>query len=175
MQRRVLILNWAMIPSAVGLMAILVLALTGWPPGQRRAGGGHGDEDVAPLHPASQQARQFLEWAPSVSWRPLTNTANPFFTLAIQPVPPPQPSAPPPPATRKVDFVYRGFFETSARVRRALVKVQDKEMIVGKGDKVFEDFGVTEIELGHLGITNGTGSAVRLEFSKPASIEVPSK
>ncbi len=174
MQRRVLVLNWAMVPTAIGLTVLFVLALTGWPRGPRGPGGGRGDDEVATLHPASRQARQFLGWASSVSWRPLTNTANPFFTLAIQPAPPPTPP-PPPPATRKVSVTYRGFFETSARVRRALVKVADKEVIVGKGDEILADFVVVEIELRHLGLTNGTGGAVKLDFSKPNSIEVPAK
>jgi len=163
-----------MIPTAVGTLALLVLTLAGWPRGNQNSGGGMTDTDAAGAHPASRQARQFFGWASTASWRPLTNSANPFFTLAIQPTPPPTPP-PPPPATRKVDVTYRGFFETSARVRRALIQVADKEVIAGKGDKILVDYGVVEIELRHLGLTNGTGGAVKLDFSKVISIEVPAK
>ena len=172
MRRHVMVLNWLMIPTAVGILVLLVLTLMGWPRVMQAPGGGLTDTDAAGLHPAPQHARQFFGWASTVSWRPLTNSANPFFTLAIQPPPPPTPP-PPPPATRRVDVTYRGFFETSARVRRALIQVADKQVMAAKGDKLLADYGVVEIELRHLGLTNGAGAAVKLEFSKPMAIEVP--
>ncbi len=174
MRRRVLVLNWVMIPTAIGLLVLLALTWIGWPRVTPDPSGGRDDGDAEVMHPAPQQARQFFGWATSVSWRPLTNSSNPFFTLAIQPPPPPTPP-PPPPATRKVDVTYRGFFETSARVRRAVVQVADKQLVAGKGDRILADFGVVEIELRHLGLTNGTGGVVKLDFSKVVSIEVPAK
>lgn len=168
-------LNWAMIPTGIALVSLLLLTLLGRSRSAPEAGARLGGRDAGTAHPAAAQARQWFGWAGSVGWNPLTNTANPFFTLAIQPPPPPPPPQAKPPATRKVDVVYRGYFETSARVRRAVVQVADKELLVGRGDSILEGFAVAEIEMGHLGVTNGAGAAVKLEFSKSASIEVPAK
>ncbi|MBL9127779.1 MAG: hypothetical protein JNL97_09035 [Verrucomicrobiales bacterium] len=163
-----------MIPTGVALFALLIATLTGWrrpvPDGTGRRMGA----EPAALPAAAAQARQFFGWASSATWRPLTNTGNPFFTLAIQPPPPPTPP-PAAPSTRKLDLVYRGFFETSARVRRAVVQVADKQVIAGKGERVVADYSVADIQLGHLGMTNAAGVAAKLDFSKAAQIEVPAK
>ena len=174
MRRGALMLNWAMIPTGIALLALLILTLTGWRRVPADARARRVGADAGGLHPAAQQARQYFGWASSTAWKPLTNSGNPFFTLAIQPLPPPNPP-PPPPATRKVDVVYRGFFETSARVRRAVVQVADKQIIAGKGDPIVADYSVADIQLGHLGMTNAAGVAVKLNFSKTAPIEVPAK
>lgn len=174
MRRGVLLLNWAMIPTSIGLILLLGLTLVGWPRVAPDPTGGRPAEDASVLHPASDQVRLFFGWGSTASWQPLTNSANPFYTLAIRPAPPPKPP-PPAPATRKVDVIYRGFFETSARVRRAVVQVADKQLLTGKGDTIVADYVVTEIELGHLGATNGAGAAVTIGFSKTVSIEVPAK
>jgi len=167
-------LNWAMVPTAVALLALLILTLMGWPRTPPDSVLTRPGSETVALHPGSQQARQFLGWASSASWRPLTNGSNPFFTLAIQLPPPPAPPAPPP-ATRKVEVTYRGYFETSARVRRAVIQVADKEMIVGKGEKFLADFAVTAVELGRLRATNAAGAAIELPFGKVHPLEVPAK
>lgn len=174
MRRSWLVLQWAMIPTAFGLLLLLGVTLVGWRHLDPALEGVRPDPGGAVVHPAAVQARQFFGWPAAAAWRPLTNANNPFFTLAIQPPPPPKPP-PPPPATRKVEVTYRGFFETSARVRRAVIQVADKQWIAGRGDKVLTTFAVTEIELRHLSATNGTGGVVKLEFNKTVPIEIPAQ
>lgn len=135
----------------------------------------------APPHPAAERTRQFFGWPAQVEWLPLTNNGNPFFTLAIQPPPPPKP-APPPPATRKVELTYRGYLETSAGIRRAVVQVADKEVLARLGEPVLDAFHTTEIEPGHLLLTStnppvGTNppATVKLGFSKTLPIQIPAK
>lgn len=155
-------------------MVLLLLTLFGWRrPDEDLAGGGE-PRLVVGAHPAAEQMRQFFSWPSAVSWRPFTNEGNPFFTLAIQPAPPAKVSTPEP-ATRRVDVTYRGFFETSANVRRAVVQVADVQVLARRGERVVADFVAVEIELRHLALTNGAGQAVKLEFSKTQPIEVPAK
>lgn len=174
MRRDALILNWVMVPTAAGLVALLCLSLL------RLRREGVDLNQYRPAGPreapstAADQTRQFFDWPSAVQWMPLTNAGNPFFTLAIQPPPPPKPP-PPPPTTRKVEVTYRGFFETSVGVRRAVVQVADQQVLAGRGDKVVGDYLAGEIELRHLTLTNAAGQSVRFEFAKAQPIEVPAK
>jgi hypothetical protein len=168
------ILNWAMVPASAVLLALLGLSLL------RLGPAGEGNERLfrtAPLpppHPAADQTRRYFDWPLAREWVPLTNHRNPFFTLAIQPPPPPRAAAPPP-ATRKVDVTYKGYFETSAGTRRALVQVAETQVLGGYSDPIVADFAAHEIELRHLTLTNAGGQTVRLEFAKPQSLEIPAK
>ncbi|MCC7374531.1 MAG: hypothetical protein IT581_07730 [Verrucomicrobiales bacterium] len=172
MRRDIVILNWLMIPALVVMALLLALALsqlssrTAVPPESRPSG------PLPTPHPAAEQTRQFFAWPGSVDWRPMTNAGNPFFTLAIQPAPPPKPP-PPPPKTRKVDVTYRGFFETAAGLKRAVVQVADKQVLCSLGEKFLADYVAVEIGLRHLGSTNAAGTALKLEFAKTASVEIP--
>jgi hypothetical protein len=173
MRRDAVLLNASMIPVLVGLLILLGVSLVRWgADGAVTAGFGGSPASVAP-HPAAGQTRQFFEWPGSVRWTPLTNSANPFFTLAIQPPPPKAPV--PPPATKKVEVTYRGFLETSAGVRRAVVQVAEQQILGGRGDRVVADLAAAEIGLAKLTLTNGAGQVVELLFAKPQSIEVPAK
>lgn len=174
MRRSHVLLNAALIPCTIALLVMLVLSLLHRPAADgdwRRSPAG---PVLAPAHPASEQTRHFFDWASHLRWRPLTNSANPFFSLAIQPPPPPPPPAPSP-TTRKIDVTYRGFFETSAGIRRAVIQVADKQILARRGDKVVADYATAAIELKHLALTNAAGTAVRLEFAKPQSLEIPVK
>ena len=167
-------LPWAMLPVTGGLLLLLVLAIV-----HTRGGSDTDGPSVAGRMPpvpayAAEQARRFLGWPKEVKWTPLSLTNTPFFTLAIRPPPPPAPAAPPP-ATRMVKVTYRGFLETSAGVRRAVVQVADQQVVMGRGEKVLADYAAAEIELRHLTVTNAAGKSVRLEFTKPQDIEVPAK
>lgn len=174
MRRNLTLLNWSLAPVAVALLVLLSLALLRLRPGSL------GDPDLVGLplppvpHPAAAQTRELFSWATAVSRRPLTNAGNPFFTLAIRPTPPPQPP-PPPPATKKVDLTYRGFFETSAGVRKALVQVADKQVLAGVGEPVVSEYTVLSIGLGQLALTNKSGAAVQLPFRTNQSLEIPAK
>lgn len=174
MRRDAMILNWVMVPTAIALIVLLALSLL------RLRRDGVDLQQYRPTGPreapstAAHQTRQFFGWPSTVHWLPLTNASNPFFTLAIQPPPPPKPPAPPP-STRKIDVTYRGFFETSAGVRRAVVQVADQQVLAGRGDKVVGDYLAGEIELRHLNLTNAAGQSVRFEFAKTQPLEVPAK
>ena len=183
MRRSQFLFTGALVPCTVALVAMLVLTslrlrrievTVPEPPPAPAAS--------PPLPPILEQPRHFFGWSKSVKWLPFTNAANPFYTLAIQPPPPPQPP-PPAPTTRKVDVTYRGFFETSAGVRRAVVQVADKQVLALRGDKVVDLFTATEIAIRHLTLTyqptnappGASNPVVRLEFAKPQAIEVPAK
>lgn len=174
MRRDAALLNWMMPVVLFGLLVLLALALVRWGAAGRDGGSYIGVQPPPLPHAAADQARQFFGWPASVKWTPLTQTNNPFFTLAIQPVPPPKPP-PPPPATRKVELTYRGFLETSAGVRRAVVQVADQQVIGLLGDRVVADYATSEIALRHLTLTNVAGTNVTLEFSRPQSLEIPAK
>ncbi|MBL9137021.1 MAG: hypothetical protein JNK85_14210 [Verrucomicrobiales bacterium] len=172
MRRDTVILNWLMIPAIVVLALLLALSLSqlthrgAVPPDSRPIG------PLPTPHPAAEQTRQFFAWPGSVDWRPMTNSGNPFFTLAIQPAPPPKPP-PPPPKTRKVDVTYRGFFETAAGIRRAVIQVADKQILCGAGEKFLADYVAVDIGLRQLSSTNTAGVALKLDFAKTASVEIP--
>ncbi len=181
-----LLFTGALLPCTAALGVMLGLSALAW---RTR------DGDEPPLspalaapkpHPATDQTRQIFGWPKSVQWTPLTNSANPFFTLAIRPAPVAQPP-PPAPATRKVEVTYRGFYETSAGIRRAVVQVADKQVLALRGEKIVADLVASEIELRHLTlsrlVTNAapagaappTNPPVRLEFAKPQAVEIPAK
>lgn len=181
MRRPTALLNWSLLPVAAGLLALLALCL-----GQLRQPVGiepspGPTHTNLPIHPAADRTRQFFEWPSRVEWLPLTNAGNPFFTLAIQPPPPPKPPAPPP-ATRKVDLTYRGYLQTSAGIRRAVVQVADTQVLARLGENVIASFNATEIQPNHLLLTStnppvGTNPpiTVKLDFAKTAPLEVPAK
>lgn len=174
MRRNLTLLNWTLLPATAVLLTLLSLTLL-------RLRHDHAADAGAPVptplpssHPAAGQTRQFFGWASNLTWLPLTNAGNPFFTLAIRPAPPPQPP-PPPPATKKVDVTYRGYFQTSAGLRRALVQVADKQVLAGLGEPVVADFTVLAIELRSLALTNKSGGSVSLVFRTNQSLEIPAK
>ncbi len=171
MRRDTAILNWIMVPLAIGLILLLALALLRVRSSEDLDTERGGLGALPPPHPAPEQTLQFFNWASSVAWTPLTNSQNPFFTLAIQPAPPPKPP-PPPPKTKKIEVTYRGFMETAAGVRRAVVQVAEKQVLAGRGEAVVADFQAVEIGLRHLVVTNKAGASNKFEFAKAQSIEV---
>lgn len=174
MRRNLTLLNWSLLPGGIVLLVLLGLSLLRLRPGTLDDTDVTGSLVPPGSHPAAAQTRQFVTWPAEIARRPLTNAGNPFFTLAIRPTPPPQPP-PPPPATKKVELTYRGFFETSAGVRKAVVQVADKQVLAGQGEVVVADFTVLAIELRHLALTNKAGGSVRLGFSTNQPLEIPAK
>lgn len=172
MRRNLALLNWSMVPAAGILVLLLVLALLRLARRGESLDGPGLVNPLAPPHTSAEQVRRFFGWPRHVPDLPLTNVRNPFFTLAIQAAPPPAPP-PPPPKTRTVELTYRGFFETSASSRRAVVQVADKQVLGGLGDVVVADFRAAEIELRHLTLTNPAGRAVRCPFAKVQPLEIP--
>lgn len=174
MRRDSLFFQWSMVPVAGVLLLLLGLSVlrlrhtTVDDPAFRAAAA------VPALHPGAEQVRRWMGWPGEMTWRPLTNTANPFFTLAIRP-PPPPPVAPPPAATQKVDITYRGFFQTSAQIRRAVVQVGDKQVLGFLGDVLVADYAVAAIELQQLTLTNKAGQTVPFAFSRTQSLEIPAR
>lgn len=174
MQRDSSALDWAMLPTTFVALVLLGLSLLHLSQSTEAPAGAPTAGPPATEYPAAAQTRQFFEWPTRVDWQAMTNNGNPFFTLAIQAPPPPKPP-PAPPATKKVDVTYRGFFQTSAGVRRAVVLVADKQVLAGVGEKILADYLAAEIALRHLQLTNAAGKAVKLEFAKPQGIEVPAQ
>lgn len=167
-------LNLALVPIALGLLLLIGLALlllrdsnptTQFPSTHR---------DSPDNHPAAEHTRQFFGWPSQVQWQPLTNVSNPFFTLAIQAPPPPKPP-PPPPSTRKIDVTYRGYLQTSAGVRRAVVQVADKQIIAKRGEPILADFVALDIELLFLTVTNPAGKSIQFPFRTNLPVEVPAQ
>ena len=94
-----------------------------------------------------------------------SNVINPFFTLHFQP--------PAPPPTKKVSLLYLGCVESSTRVRRAYVKVEEKLQILPLGAKVIADHAIQEITLKTLVLTNAAGQTNVFGFNTNKTIEVP--
>lgn len=165
------LLTWIMIPAAFVLAGLLAVALMRLRPGHAAVPKTHSGQKLPPLPRAAEETRELLGWLRAPEWHPFTNASNPFFTLAIQPAPAP---APPPaaPTTRRIDVTYRGFLETSAGIRRAVVQVADKEVLGGRGDKIVADYAIMEIEVGRLTLTNTAGKSVTCAFTKTQSVEV---
>lgn len=172
MNREAALQQWTLLPASGALLVLLALALLQL--------GGSGDP-VAPAglanplpttHPALAQMDEYFGWPREVRWEAMTNLQNPFFTLAIQPQPPQAPP-PPPPKTRVVAITYRGFFETSAGIRQAVVQVADRQVLGAQGDKVVADYVIAEIGLQRLTLTNAAGSSQPFEFTKQRSLEIP--
>lgn len=174
MSRNPSLLNGTLLPVGLGLLALLGLTLLHMGGPQAEDSGNANPAPKPAIHPAAEHTRQFFGWPSRVRWLPLTNSSNPFFTLAIQPPPPPKPP-PPPPTTRKVDVFYRGFFETSAGVRRAVVQVADKQIQARRGEPIVGDYLANEIELKFLTVTNPAGQSVRFNFATNQPIEVSAK
>ncbi len=174
MRRNSSFLSGTLLPIGIGLVALLGLTLFQFNRTDVEGTASATPAAPATTHPPAGHTRQFFGWPSRMRWLPLTNSSNPFFTLAIQPPPPPKPP-PPPPTTKKVDIVYRGFYETSAGVRRAVVQVADKEVLARKGDIIVADFVTTDIELKFLAVTNPAGKSVKFNFATNQPIEVPAK
>jgi hypothetical protein len=174
MRTRVPLLEWLLVPTTLGLLVLLALTLatlrhraTGMVPPVTNT------PALRPLAGASQ-VHDYFSWPATVRWLPPTNTANPFFTLAIQVSHPGAPAASPL-ATKKIDLIYRGFFETSKGVRRALIQVAEQQVLSGLGEKVVADYVAVDIALRHLNLTNPAGKTVKLEFALPQQLEVPAQ
>jgi hypothetical protein len=174
MRRHSPLLTLSLVPAGLGLLLLLGLSLLHLRTPDPRDGTKPATPTASESHPAAEHTRQFFGWPSRVQWQPLTNTGNPFFTLAIQPPPPPTPP-PPPPATRKIDVTYRGFLETSAGIRRAVVQVADKQIVAKRGETIVADFTALDIELRFLTVTNSTGKSLKFPFATNQPVEVPAK
>lgn len=176
MNRESLLFQWAMVPAALLMAGLLAFSLARLRDDDPSLSGIRPHPAPPTRHPAADQTRGHFGWPGEANRQPMTNLANPFFTLAIQAAPPPPPpTPPPPPATRTVSVTYRGYLETSAGLRRALVLVDDRQLLVARGETVVANFAVADIELRHLSLTNAAGASVRGEFSKPVPVEVPAQ
>jgi hypothetical protein len=58
-------------------------------------------------------------------------------------------------------------------VRRAVVQVDDKQVLGSRGSIIVADYAAMEIELRHLTLTNAAGQTVRCDFTKTQTLEVP--
>jgi hypothetical protein len=70
---------------------------------------------------------------------------------------------------------YRGFLETSAGIRRAVVQVADKQIVAKRGETIVADFTALDIELRFLTVTNSTGKSLKFPFATNQPVEVPAK
>jgi hypothetical protein len=183
MRRNPSLLNGTLLPVAAGLILLLGLSLSRLRDPGRVAPRPTPADTNATDHPAAHRTRDLFEWPARVEWLPLTSNGNPFFTLAIQPPPPPKPP-PPPPATRKVELTYRGYLETSAGIRRAVIQVADKQVLARVGEPVLAAFNASDIQPNHLVLTSTKGGApagtnppatVKLDFAKTVPLEIPTK
>ncbi len=174
MTRNPTLLNWSLVPTTLVLLALLALSLLRFRGADALNAGRLATALPATPQSAAEETRRFFDWPSQVVWVALTNHGNPFFTLAIRPAAAPKP-APPPPTTRKVDLTYRGFLETSAGVRRAVVQVSETQIIARLGEKIVADFVALEIGMTNLVLTNGTDRGVSLQFAKPQPLEIPAK
>ena len=104
--------------------------------------------------------------------------ANPFFTAYFQPRPQPAPvipAKPAAPATRKVELVYQGLYETADGRRQAFVKNGDALMVVPIGARVVADFMIASIDVRTLTLTNAAGKTNLIQFNQKATVEVPAQ
>lgn len=174
MRRDTQLFQWSMVPVAVVLVLLLGLAVARLRHGTVDDPSFRAAAAIPALHPGADQVRRWMGWPGEMTWRPLTHTANPFFTMAIRPAAPP-PAAPPPAATKKVDITYRGYFQTSAQIRRAVVQVGEQQVLGFLGDVVVADYAVAAIELRQLILTNVAGQTVPFEFSRTQPLEIPAQ
>ena len=100
-----------------------------------------------------------------------TNLPNPVYTTYFQP--PPAPPAPKPATTRKVDLLFQGSFEVTDSSARAFVKSGDNLISGPVGTKVAADWIIADISKMGIILTNSAGQSNRLEFNKPAQVDVP--
>ncbi len=100
-----------------------------------------------------------------------TNLPNPVYTTYFQP--PAPPPAPKPATTRKVDLLFQGSFEVADSSARAFVKSGDNLVIGPAGTRVVADWTIAEVSKMGIILTNNAGQSNRLEFNKPAQVEVP--
>lgn len=101
------------------------------------------------------------------------SAVNPFFTTHFLPPPPPPP--PKPPATRKVEVMFQGFFETAEGRKHAFIKVGENLQFGPEGMQIVADLAIKEIGLRTLTLTNRAAQATVLEFNQKQTLEVPAQ
>ncbi len=109
-------------------------------------------------------------------WRP-TGGSNPpinaFFTMHF--VPPPSPTPPAPPSTKKIEVVYQGFYQTADSGQRVIVKVADGFVIAGVGKPVATNHYIAAATMQSLWLTNSAAQTNLLPLNVKKEIEVPIK
>lgn len=159
--------NWSPISllGALVLLLILVLSNVGGsilqlPQNPRRSSAGGALSKINRLNSlfASSNVLSLLQ---------ITNS-NPFFTTFYLPAP-----APKPPATKKVDAVYQGFYQTADGRKLAFIKLGDALTVAPLGTKIAADFAVSEITFESVKLTNAAAAAQVLEFNARKQIEIP--
>ena len=159
--------------SLAALLTLVVIALIGLTLG----GLGWHEPELRPLKVSARPPRELVpvsRAAPLLSLKsfpammPSTNTSNPFYTAYFQPPPPAKP-----PATRKVDLIYEGFYETAAGLRKAFVKVGDGQFVGSLSNQVIGDLVVLEITHRSLSLKNAAGQTNVLPFNARTTVEIP--
>lgn len=107
---------------------------------------------------------------------PATNQVSPFYTAHFQPsgssakVPDPVSTKP---ATKKIQVIYQGVYQTAAGEKKAFMKVGEESVVGNVGAKVVADWTVAEIALRTLTLQSASAQTNQLEFNVPKEIEVP--
>jgi hypothetical protein len=98
---------------------------------------------------------------------PMVNAGNPFYFPQIQP------QVPPPPKTRKVNLVFRGFFTTTHGDKYAYVVVDEKLMVGPIGSKLVGNLSIADITAQGLAVKSDAPKETILPFNLPQTIEIP--
>jgi hypothetical protein len=150
----------------IGLLALLVLVLRDYGVGLPRFPQSARHTETA-FTPVSENQLQELLAPDNVPNLGSTNLDSPFFTTHFQPPKPPAPT------TRKVDMIYKGFFQTTDGDRQAFVQVDNANRTAALGRPLIADLAVSEILPQTLTLTNSASRTNVLEFNKSTSVEVP--
>jgi len=97
-----------------------------------------------------------------------TNLLSPFYTEFYKP-----PPAANPPATKTVEVVYQGSYESANGRKLAFVNVGGKSVTVPAGSGILDGWSVKEIGLKMLILTNAAGESIALEFRGTNQIKIP--
>lgn len=91
-----------------------------------------------------------------------------------RPKPPPaKPPAPAPPKTKSVSLTYLGLMGGGSAEPTAYLRSDKDTLRLGPGGVVIDDWRIAEIGREALVLTNNTAETHRLEFRRPAPLEVP--
>ena len=158
--------RWIASLLLLGLLVLLVLVLRDYGVGLPRFPQSARHAETA-FTPVSESQLQKLLAPANVPALSSTNLGSPFFTTHFQPPKPPAPT------TRKVDMIYKGFFQTTDGDRQAFVQVDNANRTIALGRPFIADLAVSEILPRTLTLTNSTSRTNVLEFNKSTSVEVP--
>lgn len=95
---------------------------------------------------------------------------NPFFTTHFQPPPPPKP-----PATRKIELTYHGFYRTAEGKKMAFVKLGDKLTLAEPGTQLEGQLTIGEITHESITLKDVAGKPHVIKFNTKEAIELQTK